>query len=334
MQLNVNDTITAKAGATDINRAFADRPMPRGWFITLDGGKVGSLNAMLQPNGSFMLVLTDATGRREAMADTDTAKAVLQKFLAGDARWRKACVWRNTGAQKSGAKKSGTLLKFVPNKKPPISHASSQPPQWAKVTMTVVIGAVVLIVLLAQVNLGLLRAIVPFSDSSLFWVGLIAVPFVTLIAVAIISKLAEFRQAATWTQTTGRILRSTIGTKRHRFGNEPETVVNVPVIEYEFKIGGRTVLGHRVAIGEDPTGVNTEAAVTRYPKGMDVTVFYDPADPANCVLERDPPLAIATSNVLYAVVAAVVALIYVLLTRGPAYVAAHFSKVGPHPELP
>ncbi len=345
MQLNVNDTIVAKAGATDINRAFAARPLPDGLVHHARRRPAPARSTRCCNRTAASSWCRPTThGRREADADAATAKAVFQKFLAHDASWRKACDWRETGGKKSGAKKSGAqksgAMKFMPDRRPIAGRAGNQPPRWTLVTLTAVIGAVMLIVLLAQVNRGLLRAIVPFSDSGLFWVALIAVPFVTLITVAIVSKLAEFRQAATWTQTTGRVLRSGVGTQRRRFGNEPETVVNVPAIEYEFTVDGRVVRGRRVAIGEDPTGVNTAAAVARYPAGADVTVFYDPADPANCVLERDPPMAIAAPgvpNALASVAALLVALIasvYALLTRGPAFVAAHFPKAAPHPELP
>lgn len=66
-----------------------------------------------------------------------------------------------------------------------------------------------------------------------------ALPFVTLIAVAILSKIVEFRRAQSWVQTSGRVVRSSIEVRRHQFAGEPQTVTSVPAVEYEFKVDGR-----------------------------------------------------------------------------------------------
>ncbi len=322
MQLDVNDMIVAKAGATDINRAFANKSLPPDWFITLDDDSAGSLDAMLQPDGRFKLVHADDTGRREAEADAATTKAVFQKFLAGDPSWRNACSWQDKGRTKSARKLTAP-------------SAGGQPPRWALMTMTVIVGAIVLIFLIGQVNRGLLHALIPFSDSHYFWVGLLVLPMVALVAVAIASKLLEFGKAASWTRTTGRIVQSGTETRRHRFAGEPETIVNVPAVQYEFKVDGRTVRGSRIAIGEDSGGVNTEATLARYPKGAEVTVFYDPADSANCVLERNGPAGVTQKGCIdgLALLAFLATALYGLLTRGPAFVAAHFPKAA-DPDLP
>ena len=62
-----------------------------------------------------------------------------------------------------------------------------------------------------------------------------------------------------------------------------------PRVEYEFSVGGRTWRGDRISIGEDTGGANTEATLRRYPVGATVSVYYDPGNPANCVLVRDIP---------------------------------------------
>src|SRR5262249_25301486 len=65
-------------------------------------------------------------------------------------------------------------------------------------------------------------------------------------------------------------------------------VRNVPNIEYEFSVGAQTYRGARIAI-TDTSGPDAEAALDHYPVGKTVTVYYDPADPNNCVLEREVP---------------------------------------------
>jgi hypothetical protein len=146
--------------------------------------------------------------------------------------------------------------------------------------------------------------------------------------------MMELRKSASWTQTTGRIVRSEIEASRHRFAGEAEKVENVPAVEYEFTAGGRTVRGSRIGIGDDTGGANTEATLARYPVGAEVAVFYDPADPKDCVLERKGPEGVTLPGCLTAL--AVLALfggaIYWLVAHGPDFVRAHFPNAD-NPQL-
>ena len=49
--------------------------------------------------------------------------------------------------------------------------------------------------------------------------------------------------------------------------------------------------GTRISIGVNPAG-GPEATIRRYAKGTTVPVFYNPANPAQCVLERDLPVSL------------------------------------------
>jgi hypothetical protein len=179
------------------------------------------------------------------------------------------------------------------------------------------------------------RGVIPYSNSDYYYIGLIFLPMAALIILAVVSKLIEFRRAQKWSQTTGTVVRSEIEARHHRFAGEAETVKNVPVVEYEFTAGGRKIRGSRIGIGDDAGGANTEATLARYPIGATVPVYYDPASPANCVLERGgPPLAKgeATKGCLGGLVLLALAGggIAWLVTRGPAFVEARF----PHANAP
>jgi hypothetical protein len=91
---------------------------------------------------------------------------------------------------------------------------------------------------------------------------------------------------AGWPSTRARIIKSeTRAEYRHRAG-EATQVVNVPHVEYEFRLGDRVIRGSRVSIGES---ADTEELLNHYPVGATVPVYYNPKDPADAVLERDPP---------------------------------------------
>ena len=179
--------------------------------------------------------------------------------------------------------------KFVPAAKVTTTAKTGEPPAWAIAT---VVGSIALVILLY--NFPVLASWLPFANSDYFWIGLIALPPAAMIAAMVISKTIDYRRAQSWTQTTGTIVRSEMAVTHHRFQGEAETVKNAPAVEYEFTAGGRKYRGSRIGIGDDSGGENSAATLARYPNGKQVTVFYDPDDPRNCVLERGGPLADVT----------------------------------------
>jgi hypothetical protein len=336
MELTVNDQVIKKPAADDIVHALDATSFPEDWSIVLENDAGDALDARAQPDNTFTLAHVDSSHRRRnAVPAVDAArlKSICLKFLSGD-QWQGECTWQNEKPARA-APKQGAKMKFVPDTRPLVGR-SGEPPEWAKGILVGIIGLVALIFTIGQWNYSFLRSLIPFADSHYFWVGLIALPMVALVAVAAATKMVELRQASSWTQTTGRIMRSEIEARHHRFGNDAETVKNVPAVEYEFKAGARTVRGSRIGIGDDAGRANTEATLARYPVGAQVAVFYDPEDPKNCVLERGVPQGVTAQGCLgaLAVLAAFGGAIYWLVTRGPAFVRANFPNASVNPEFP
>lgn len=234
--------------------------------------------------------------------------------------------------------------KFVPDTRPLEGRSGNQPPTWAIVVM---VGIVILIGLafsLDQWSGGGIRPYLPFGGGDVFWIGLIFLPMVALLAVASASKLIDLRRAKSWVPATGRILSIGVETRRHQFQGEPETVKNVPAVKYEFKVGARTIDGSRISIG-DEGGLDIDAVLKRYPAGAAVTVYYDPRDPTNCVLERDFTQDLKDHGLTrhdlmsgclggLAMLGVVAGAIYVLATRGPDFVRAHFPHLHAQAPMP
>jgi hypothetical protein len=233
--------------------------------------------------------------------------------------------------------------KFVPAERVTLRGRDGSPPSWAVGVMAAVIGFVVLMFLMGRGGDGILYSIVPFARSDYFWIGLIFLPMVALIVVAAASKGLDFQRAQSWPTARGKIVRSELIAKHHRFAGEPETVENAPAVEYEFSADVGHYRGSRIGIGDDSGGANSEATLARYPLGAEVTVYYDPNDPKNCVLERDGPFhasataqgataaapqRISAARVVLALVQAalLIGAIWWLFARGPDFITAHFPK--------
>jgi hypothetical protein len=132
--------------------------------------------------------------------------------------------------------------------------------------------------------------------------GLLVFP--ALLAAALIWIQIQDRRVSSWRQVSGRIVSSeavarTIRRERHRATGSrhhtdfvtDETIEtrNVAEVAYEFVVAGRTYQGSRIDLAPDSGNPEVAETLKRYPRGAIVTVFYDPADPAQCILERDDP---------------------------------------------
>jgi hypothetical protein len=73
---------------------------------------------------------------------------------------------------------------------------------------------------------------------------------------------------------------------------------NFASITYRYTLEGKAYTCSRLSIGEDLGNDDVEGKLTRYPKGLAVEVFYDPADPGKAVLERTLPEGCAKAGLI------------------------------------
>lgn len=131
-------------------------------------------------------------------------------------------------------------------------------------------------------------------SSEVVVIVIVAAMFPTLILVAMAMKWWDIRQASRWPSTRGKVVTNMIESIKNRPGDpgynfHDTEVTNLPLVEYEYHVGGKQYRGKRITIGEKTSGYEIEEILDRYPVGTEVTVYYDPADPQKAVLERDFP---------------------------------------------
>jgi hypothetical protein len=138
------------------------------------------------------------------------------------------------------------------------------------------------------VSIGVPLAVVFLPGVVVLTLMIMLVP--TAISVKIVSKMSQVHKAAHWPLTSARITKSEPRPRHRHHMDSATTVANVPVVEYDFTLGPQQYHGTHIGIG-DEVGNNPEVQRTldRYPVGATVPVYYNPADPNEAVLERDPP---------------------------------------------
>ena len=117
--------------------------------------------------------------------------------------------------------------------------------------------------------------------------GFGALLFGTCITVVQARVLRRCARARTWSQTQGKVLHSMV--LRDAYGGD-RFLHWSPVVSYEYVVNGILYTGRRISLsgyGVDntPSGA-TEQVERHYAPGTTVTVWYDPAHPADAVLIR------------------------------------------------
>jgi hypothetical protein len=100
-------------------------------------------------------------------------------------------------------------------------------------------------------------------------------------------KQAEASQA--WPGTQGVVSEARVTSSSHTDSDGETSYSYSPHVEYTYQVGGQEYLGQNITFGFKQgygSPAKAEAITARYPAGGAVTVYYDPANPQQAVLER------------------------------------------------
>jgi uncharacterized protein DUF3592 len=164
------------------------------------------------------------------------------------------------------------------------------------------------------------------------WIVLLiclAVP--ALLALATVWIQVQNNRIRSWREAAGRIDSSrpvareirTHETRTSGSGGDTDFVTdetietrNFAEISYSFVVGGSTYHGKRISLAPDTGNFEVAETLQRYPQGKAVTVVYNPIDPNECILERDDPANIRKAWFAVAVLMALIAAGFVVITQG------------------
>jgi Protein of unknown function (DUF3592) len=91
---------------------------------------------------------------------------------------------------------------------------------------------------------------------------------------------------------------------------------NFAEITYSFTIGGKTYRSSRIGLASGPNFFNVAATLKRYPQGKSVTVFYNPNNPSESILEREDPRNMRKGWFAIAILTALILAGFFAITEG------------------
>ena len=269
MALKIGDQVTTDPQREDIARAVDTGVHNAAWRLGLDNGQDDHIEVTAASRDTYKVKLSIA----------DNASIPHQSMPI---RSRPFSINISTATRTGETRPGSVSVSSMRDRMQAAKRISSKPPAWA-------------IVLIAGSFIGLpvLFYILPrsvFEGYGILPIVLVVGgPMSVMLVVIIVNKLLQLRSAGHWPQAAGRIVKSDVMASHQQRIDEATEVVNLPAIEYEFSANGRNYIGRRISVGEDSGGANIEATLARYPVGAAVAVYYDPANPENCVLERGIP---------------------------------------------
>lgn len=119
-------------------------------------------------------------------------------------------------------------------------------------------------------------------------IGTIFVFFGLLLAKIVMASRAEISSAQAWPSVKGRIISSRIESRRR----PKQHTQYFAVIEYRYRVADKDHVNNRISFGGTICSSSQSVAEQRrqneYPDGKEVTVYYNPANPDQSVIDRTP----------------------------------------------
>lgn len=120
-----------------------------------------------------------------------------------------------------------------------------------------------------------------------------------------------------WPETTGRVLSAEVE-KRVRAGRRPTQWLYYAKLTYEYTAEGQTLRGNNITRGRAMgyrSPEKLQAELQNHPVGSFVTVYYNPANPAEALLSHRTPQNVRVLWLVFAVEAVSLPVIYFFLNN-------------------
>ena len=119
-------------------------------------------------------------------------------------------------------------------------------------------------------------------------VVLVFAPICVGLVIWAISLQLKISASRRWSSTPGRIINSELAT-RSTATSRGSFSAYYPKVVYEYQVGGQTYQGNRIMFGQFPAHSSPDLAqskLAQYQLHSTGQVFYNPANPAEAVLEQ------------------------------------------------
>lgn len=127
-----------------------------------------------------------------------------------------------------------------------------------------------------------------FSFANFFTIAIIlgALGFIAVLVNFFLYRMVvnaqnKEKEVMKWPSVAGTVVTSEIG-----IHHTSESNTEYPNIAYTYEVMGKAYRCKQILPGGDISGINVQSTLDHYPLGAQITVYYDPHNPKDAVLER------------------------------------------------
>jgi hypothetical protein len=116
-----------------------------------------------------------------------------------------------------------------------------------------------------------------------------------MLSIVTFLKWLEVKRVSRWLPAPGKIVSSRVEAREVKSSgtgsesSDATEIRNFPAITYQYKVAGKAFQSSHYSVQENLGNFEVKETLARFPKGAEVTVFYNPSDPAQAVIERTMP---------------------------------------------
>ena len=101
------------------------------------------------------------------------------------------------------------------------------------------------------------------------------------------SVTAKAQRSLSWPEVEGAISHSAVLQQMQQTSSSNNAATYKADVTYRYKVQGRDYYSERITLADFSSSTGrAQGIVDRYPDGATVTVYYNPVDPSDAVLER------------------------------------------------
>jgi hypothetical protein len=115
--------------------------------------------------------------------------------------------------------------------------------------------------------------------------GLVFFLLNTILLAVIFFMRRKMAAVSQWPSTGGVVLASMLESRSDSEGG----YTNYPVVKYAYQVGTQNYQSRTIAPGPEIGGSGAGKVISRYPINTLVTVYYNPQNPSDAVLEKKAP---------------------------------------------
>ena len=140
--------------------------------------------------------------------------------------------------------------------------------------------------------------------SSNILIPLIFIIIGVVLLIPYFRSLAKMRASQAWSTVQGTVVESRVGRSASTDSEGEVSYSYYPEIRYQYQVMGNEYQGDKISFSPKISSIRSwaERVIAKYPTGANVTIYYQPDNPSNAVLERSVSRVMLVLGIIFVLI--------------------------------